>query len=48
MFVIARIGGAEKKISETGTFVDWTPDGRTLVIRDQLGDGPASIFRVDL
>ena len=48
VFVIARIGGAEKKISETGTLVDWTPDGRSLLMRDQLGDGPASLFRVDL
>ncbi len=48
VFVIARVGGAEKNISETGTFVDWTPDGRSVVIRNQPGSEPASLFRIDL
>ena len=44
VFVIARVGGAERNISETGTFVDWTPDGRSVVIRNQPGSEPASLF----
>ena len=48
VFIIPSIGGAERKISETGTLVVWCPDGRSLVIRDRVGDEPNSLFRVDL
>jgi Tol biopolymer transport system component len=48
VFVIARVGGAERKISDTGTLVVWAPDGRSVVIRDRPGDEADSLFRIDL
>jgi Tol biopolymer transport system component len=48
VFIITRIGGTERKISDTGSFVSWAPDGQELVIRDELGGEPPSLFRIDV
>jgi Tol biopolymer transport system component len=48
IFVVSRMGGNERKISETGLISGWTPDGKSLLIRDRVGEEPYGIFEVDL
>jgi Tol biopolymer transport system component len=48
IFITSRLGGQEQTVSESGSMVGWTPDGRSLLIRDRTGDGAHAIFRVDL
>src|SRR5262245_58774947 len=39
IFVISRLGGDERKISDTGAFAGWTPDGKSILILDHLKSG---------
>jgi Tol biopolymer transport system component len=34
VFIIPAIGGSERKVSPSGTDVDWAPDGKSILIRD--------------
>jgi Tol biopolymer transport system component len=47
--VVSRLGGPERKVSPTGAFAGWTPDGKSILILDHLKSGePRGIFQVDL
>ena len=48
IFIISRIGGPERRISDSGTLVAWTPDGKSLLIRDRSEGGPFGIRQVFL
>jgi Tol biopolymer transport system component len=48
IFIVSRVGGPERKISDTGTLVRWTPDGKSLLIRDRSEAGPFGIRQVNL
>ena len=48
VFIISQLGGSERKISETGTIPGWTPDGKSVLIRDWVGDRPPAIFQVSV
>ncbi|HET8549717.1 MAG TPA: DUF5050 domain-containing protein [Bryobacteraceae bacterium] len=50
IFIVSRVGGAERRVSETGTAVAWTPGGHSVLVRDRLHEEPApsAIFEVDL
>jgi Tol biopolymer transport system component len=50
IFIVSRMGGAERKISDSGTTVAWAPDNKSVLIRDRLQAEPApfAIFQVDL
>ena len=38
--------GPERRVSSWGTHVGWAPDGESVVIRDNEGDGPYALFQV--
>ena len=46
VFVIPSSGGIERKISKSGTYMDWMPDGKSVLIRDRDRDGPYGIYQV--
>jgi Tol biopolymer transport system component len=48
IFIVSRVGGPERRISETGTVVVWTPDGKSLLIRDRTEAGLFGIRQVNL
>lgn len=48
IYVIPLVGGLERKVSDTGNMVGWTPDGKSLLIRDRRKDEPFAIFQLDL
>jgi Tol biopolymer transport system component len=48
IFVVSQLGGPDHKVSNSGTHVGWTSDGKSLLIRDREADGPYGIYRVDL
>ena len=48
VFVMSPLGGSERRVSESGGNPAWTPDGRSVLIRDRVGDRPAGIFQVFL
>jgi eukaryotic-like serine/threonine-protein kinase len=48
VFVMSQLGGAERKISDSGSYVRWTPDNRSLVIRAPSGGGRFGVFQISL
>lgn len=48
IFIVSRVGGPERKIADTGTLVAWTPNGKSLLIRDRSEAGPFGIRQVSL
>jgi Tol biopolymer transport system component len=48
VFIVPQSGGPEREVSSTGNLVGWMPDGKSLLIRDNGGDGPYCIYQVFL
>ena len=48
VFIVPQSGGLERKVSDTGNLVGWMPDAKSLLIRDNGGDGPYCIYQVFL
>src|SRR5262249_50157802 len=48
IYIMPSTGGVENRISPTGTWVVWNPDGRSLLIRDRDDEGPFAVFQVFL
>jgi Tol biopolymer transport system component len=49
IFVVSQLGGTERKIADSGTFPKWTPDGKSILVRDiKMAGGPGGIHRIDL
>jgi hypothetical protein len=48
VFIMSQLGGAEKRISATGMNPSWTPDSRSILIRDRVDSRPASIYLIPL
>ena len=49
VFTMSQLGGAERRISTSGTGVSWTGDSRAVLIRDREGSaGPFGIYQVSL
>jgi Tol biopolymer transport system component len=48
VFILPQSGGPERKVSDTGNLVGWMPDAKSLLIRDNGGDGPYCIYQVFL
>lgn len=46
VFIIPSTGGAERKVSASGTDVDWTPNGKSILIRDRDGNSPFGIYQI--
>jgi Tol biopolymer transport system component len=47
IWVVPESGGVERRIS-SGTWADWSPDGKSLIIRDREREGPFGIYQVFL
>jgi Tol biopolymer transport system component len=48
IFVVPVLGGAERRVSDTGNMVAWMPDGKSLLIRDRKRGEPFAIYQLDL
>ena len=49
VFTMSQLGGAERRISTSGTGVSWTGDSSAVLIRDREGSvGPFDIYQVSL
>jgi Tol biopolymer transport system component len=48
VFIMSQLGGSERRISESGGNPAWTPDSRSVLIRDSVGGRPAAIFQISL
>ena len=49
VFIVSQVGGPERKISDSGSGVTWTPDGATVLFHDTfLLDGTPGAFRQGL
>ena len=48
VFIVSALGGQERRISSSGSMVGWTPDSRSLLVRDRTDEGPHAIFRIEL
>jgi WD40 repeat protein len=47
VFVVSQAGDSpERRISASGTWVDWASDGKSVLIRDREGDAPYAIYQV--
>ena len=46
VFIVSQAGGLERRVSTWGSLVGWAPDGESVVIRDNEGDGPYGLFQV--
>jgi WD40-like Beta Propeller Repeat len=46
VFIIPSSGGIERRVSKSGTYIDWTSDGKSVLIRDRVRDGPYGIYQV--
>ena len=44
VFIVSALGGQERRISGSGSMVGWTPDSRSLLVRDRTDEGPHGIF----
>ena len=38
--IASALSGQERKVATSGSIVGWTPDGRSLLVRDRTGDKP--------
>jgi Tol biopolymer transport system component/DNA-binding winged helix-turn-helix (wHTH) protein len=47
VFIVSALGGQERRISGSGS-MGWTPDSRSLLVRDRTDEGPHGIFRIEL
>src|SRR5262249_15988495 len=45
VFIMPQSGGPERKVSDAGDIVDWTPDGKSVLVRYREGDGPYGIYQ---
>jgi Tol biopolymer transport system component len=48
VFIISQLGGPERKVSDSGSLVGWTPDGKSVLIRDQQDREPFGIYQIPL
>ena len=49
VFTLSQLGGAERRVSASGTHVAWAGDSNSVLIRDREGDaGPFGIYQVFL
>ena len=48
VFIMSPIGGVERKVASSGSMLGWTPDSRSLLVRDRTGQAPFGIFEIDL
>jgi Tol biopolymer transport system component/DNA-binding winged helix-turn-helix (wHTH) protein len=48
VFVISQLGGPERRVSDSGSLVGWTPDGKSVLIRDQNGAAGFSLYQIML
>jgi Tol biopolymer transport system component len=48
IFTIASAGGGERRVAATGTWVVWSSDGKSVLVRDRDDDGPFAVFQVFL
>ena len=47
-FIVSALGGQERRISGSASMVGWTPDSKSLLVRDRTDEGPHGIFRIEL
>lgn len=43
VFIMSQLGGSERTTSDSGTIPGGTPDGKSVLIRDRVGDRPAIV-----
>ncbi len=49
VFTISQLGGTEKRVSDSGNYVAWAADSKSVLIRDREGKvGPFGIYQVSL
>ena len=49
VFTMSQLGGAERQVSASGTYVAWASDSKSILIRDREGNtGPFGIYQVFL
>lgn len=48
VFIVPQSGGVERWVCTSGTWVEWAPDGRSVLIRDREGDAPYGIYQIFL
>jgi Tol biopolymer transport system component len=49
VFTVSQLGGAERRVSPSGTHVAWAGDSKSVLIRDREADvGPYGIYQVQL
>ena len=49
VFTMSQLGGAERQVSASGTYVAWASDSKSVLIRDREGNaGPFGIYQVFL
>jgi Tol biopolymer transport system component len=49
VFTMSQLGGVERQVSASGTYVAWAGDSKSVLIRDREGDaGPFGIYKIFL
>ena len=48
VFIVSALGGPERHVFSSGLSVGWTPDSRSLLVRDRTNEGPHGILRIEL
>jgi Tol biopolymer transport system component len=48
IYIASWPNGSERKISSSGSSVVWTPDGKSVLIRDRVGDESNAVFELSL